>query len=173
MFDDICLHVAQLNTSSPDSPFSLISFLTLSKPSSLRRISILIAFLLTYCSPLFTPHAHTPSTFFPGYSLRFPPLSFSSYVTMHIHSSCRMSATSNYFSSAFFGALVSLFLAEAMQTLNITVSMFTQQVPRLPYSWRQSFHVLLEAPVCPTRVCYSFWGESFSLLLNCGKCGAR
>ena len=68
---------------------------------------------------------------------------------------------------------LSITIQSELHLFTTTVLMFTQQVPRLPYSWRQSFHVLLEAAVCPTRICYSFWGESFSWLLNYDHCGAR
>ena len=67
---------------SPDSPFSLISSLTLSNNPILGLPLILlpctsISIALLSSALIFSSHAHTTSTSFPGLSLRFHPFSLS------------------------------------------------------------------------------------------------
>ena len=121
MYNGIHLNVAWSYISS------LFDIITHSvQPSSLRP-SYLLSPLKTFPSPsflrsapLFSSHAHTTSTFFPGLSLCFLPLSLSpllfhflinlilsSLLTLHIHHSILISATSNFFSCAFFNSHVS------------------------------------------------------------------
>ena len=107
MYDDIRLHVARAYTSSADSPFSLISSLTLSNrlllglPLFLLPYAFIsIALLPTYCSSLLVTCQHHFNliswSFFAisPTSIPSPPDSFSSYliqlrnfVTPHIHRS--------------------------------------------------------------------------------------
>ena len=83
MYDDIRLHVARSYTSSADSPFSLISSFTLSNhlllghPLFLLPCTFITIALFLHSVPLFSSHAHTTSTSFPGLYLWFPPLSLS------------------------------------------------------------------------------------------------
>ena len=91
MYDDIRLHVAWSCTSSADSPFSLISPLTLSYHILLARPSSLpSSFYFHFHRPpsyvvlLSFPNAHTTSASFPGLSLRFPSLSLSRCINVVI-----------------------------------------------------------------------------------------
>ena len=79
--DDICLQVAQSESVIdflPDSPFSPLTSLTLSKHLRLgHHLSCLpcISFPITpfqHTYPFFASHGHTASTSFPGLSLSFP-----------------------------------------------------------------------------------------------------
>ena len=78
---DVRLHVARSHTSSPDSPFTLISSLTLSNHLLLGLPLFPFPFTFIFFflpnAPLFSSRDHITSTSFPGPSLRFPPLSYS------------------------------------------------------------------------------------------------
>ena len=89
MYYDIRLHVAWSYTSSPDSPFSLMSSFTLSNHLLLGLPIFLVLSLpspsFLRCAPLFSSHAHTTSASFSGFFCDFPnfrcrPYSLISYL---------------------------------------------------------------------------------------------
>ena len=88
MNDDIRFHVAQSYTSSADSAFILISSLTLSNQLLLGlppSYSLVLSFpspSFLHRAPIFSSHAHTTSTSFPGLSLRCPHCSFHTFVVL-------------------------------------------------------------------------------------------
>ena len=125
MYDDVRLHVARSYTPLVHSPFYLISSFTLSNHLHLVHPLFLIPCTFISIAPfLHRPSAHYLLITCPYYfnllswtSCAISPtfvvhhiLSFlilSSIVTLHIHRSIRISATSNLFSCAFFNAHVS------------------------------------------------------------------
>ena len=110
----IRLHVARSFTSSPDSlwyhPLLWVCPTIFSRvfPSSFSLVLSFPSHSFLRSAPIFSSHAHTTSTSFPGISLRFPRLRFPLYSLIsylvqlrnsHTHCSICISATSNFFSS--------------------------------------------------------------------------
>ena len=162
MYDDIRLHVARSYTSSADSPFSLMSSFTLSNhlllglPLFLLPCTfITIALLPTQCSSLrITCPYHfnlLSCTFFvisPTFAvpLILSFLILSSFVTPHIHRSILISATSNFFSCAFFNAHDSApYISAGLTTVLYTfplIFMFILLSHNTPDTLFQFFHPL-------------------------------
>ena len=91
----ICLHFDWSYTSSPDSLFSLISpsFYPTIIPSSSSFVLPFISPSFVRSAPLFTSHAHTTSTSFPG--LSFPSIFTFCHTTLQFfHTLCSLWVTS-------------------------------------------------------------------------------
>ena len=113
-WDDSRLHAARSYTSSPDSPFSLESSFTQS--AHLFGLPLLLLPCTSIPITLFSSHARTIASSVLGPFLKSLPLSFflwssrfwscPNLVTPHTHRNIFISATSIFFSCAFFTAHV-------------------------------------------------------------------